>query len=124
MRMLMLSLIAGGALAFSSAAFAADTTAAPQPAAATTTTTSSPAVTQPQSMAPLTTGTPMSSTATASTEDPNEIVCKQQGATTGTRLGASRVCRKRSEWAAAQKQSQEYLNSQQKAGLQFNPKGS
>lgn len=40
--------------------------------------------------------------------DPNEIVCEKQE-TTGTRLGAKRVCMKRSEWADRRLQDRQEL---------------
>jgi hypothetical protein len=41
-------------------------------------------------------------------QDPNEIVCEKQE-TTGTRLGAKRVCMKRSEWADRRLQDRQEL---------------
>ena len=99
MRILKLSLVVGGALAFSSPIFADDATAPPPSA-----------VTQPQSTAPLATGAPLTASTTAdSTSVNDEIICKEQPAPTGTRFGATRICHKHSEWEQQRKDSANML---------------
>jgi hypothetical protein len=41
--------------------------------------------------------------------DPNEIVCEKQESTTGSRLGAKRVCMTRGQWADRRLQDRQEL---------------
>jgi hypothetical protein len=88
----------------------------PSPAAApvapsTTATTPAPAV------------APAAATTASATpaEDPDEIICKQSAAPTGSRLGATRECQTRREWESAHQDAQDQLkNMDIKSGYGMN----
>lgn len=50
--------------------------------------------------------------------DPNEMVCKTMAPTTGTRLGARRICQTRHNWDMQQQQAARELQQNQTLGLQ------
>jgi hypothetical protein len=52
--------------------------------------------------------------------DPNKTVCKTED-TTGTRLGAKRVCHTRAEWAEMERVTQQSVGDAQAQGYQNNP---
>ena len=56
---------------------------------------------------------PSATTTAAATpaEDPNEIICKQSAAPTGSRLGATRTCQTRREWEQAHQDAQDALKN-------------
>ena len=53
--------------------------------------------------------TPAQTQASAKPSNANEIVCEKQETTTGTRLGAKRVCMTRGEWADRRLQDRQEL---------------
>jgi hypothetical protein len=71
---------------------------------ATPATAPAPAAT-PAAPAPTTTA------AATPAEDPNEIICKQSAAPTGSRLGATRTCQTRREWEQAHQDAQDSLKN-------------
>lgn len=64
--------------------------------------TSAPGLAQAQSNAPA------ASQQQASSQNPNEMICRKQEVT-GSRLGAKKVCKTRAEWADAQLQDKQEL---------------
>jgi hypothetical protein len=48
---------------------------------------------------------------TAPAEDPDEIICRQSAAPTGSRLGATRTCQTRREWEQAHQDAQDQLKN-------------
>ena len=52
--------------------------------------------------------------------DPDKIICKTED-TTGTRLGAKRVCHTRSEWAEMHRITQQSVEGVQAQSYQNNP---
>ena len=51
----------------------------------------------------------------------DEVVCKKEEATTGTRLGAKKICKTRREWDQLARDSQEALRHSQDASGRSNP---
>lgn len=83
----------------------------PAPSSAPVAPAPSTAVTAP---APAAAPVAPASTTTASTapaEDPNEIICRQSAAPTGSRLGATRTCQTRREWEQAHQDAQDQLKN-------------
>lgn len=74
------------------------------PAQSTTTATPAPA-TMPVTPAPATTAS------TTPADDPDEIICKQSAAPTGSRLGATRTCQTRREWEQEHQDAQDQLKN-------------
>ncbi len=52
--------------------------------------------------------------------DPNKIVCKTED-TTGTRLGAKRVCHTRADWAEMERVTQQSVGDAEAQGYQNTP---
>jgi len=96
-------------LAFSAGGAFADP-ASPTDATQAPATTSQAAPTAPPASAPVAT-TPAA--ATAQVLDPNEIICVQEAPTTGTRLGARRICQSRRDWDQQHHQAEENIERYQ-----------
>jgi len=64
-----------------------------------------------------------SSAATTTASDPDRIICHDNPAPTGTRLGGSRECHTARQWDAMRQQDQQTLNSMQLKGMDTRPPG-
>jgi hypothetical protein len=56
----------------------------------------------------------------SSKNDPNKIICKTED-TTGSRLGAKRVCHTRADWAEMERVTQQSVGDAEAQGYQNNP---
>lgn len=56
--------------------------------------------------------------------DRNEIICKEKATATGTRLGAHKICRTRTEWQQQEQTDRELVNQAQSSSLRAKPPGS
>jgi hypothetical protein len=126
MRKLAFALVAAGAFIISGAAVAADVSATsaadatwPSPASIAQTT---PAEGGAPATAPVITST-AGATESQFGGDPNEIICRDAQAVTGT-LFKRKVCHSRREWAESQKLSQSIMSNMHKGAAQCGGEGS
>jgi hypothetical protein len=61
--------------------------------------------------------TATATSAPATAEDPDRIVCHMSAAPTGTRLGKSRECHTQRQWDEMRQQEQQSVNDMQSSGL-------
>jgi hypothetical protein len=55
--------------------------------------------------------------------DPNEVICKDAAAETGSMLGKRRICMSRAQWQAQQDSDRQEINNAQQHSLMARPAG-
>ena len=58
----------------------------------------------------------------APADDPNQIICRTMGATSGSRIGGARACHTRKEWEMQRQEHQRALINQQNHALMGAPR--
>jgi hypothetical protein len=92
----------------------AQTTTAQSSTAAAASTSSSTETSQPGTTSQTSSTTNAASTNTASNgEDPNAVVCKFEGAATGSRIGTREICKTNAQWDSLQHQTQQDFTTYQ-----------